>query len=554
MEFFKTSVKILLLFSYSIALSITNKNHILYLMGIEEYEQAIGYYEKLHKESPEQDFEMLQEMALILLEAGAKSLENGEKQLAMFGAGLAASTRSLKILEKGLLSQDMATQLTALHFACALQDNEINNLLIKAMGSDFLETRIEAALQMSLRKHPCAFGQIQSLMQRLPPFLKPFFPQFFGLIGTSDATRILKNLLFDGDPNVRVQAILTIAQNNKDELLSLLRKKIKHLSIAEQEAISYTLAALHDSSCNEELKKYCLSSIDNVKLAASLALYQLGDKSFENNIYQLAASSNLFAISALGKIDNSEEFLTKIAHLPNFQTRINGAIALLQRKDPRCLEGLKELLCSKETSYALSPFLSLGKSLTYFQVTLDSKKRKDIDRNLSLDIKQSLLKRALELEEKYFLVLAKEIFESNQNDLIPYLCTLLSNLNSDKAISLLEEYSIKAGVPLIRDYCNLTLYRMNIEGPYFDHLKRWLKRNCDKELIHLKPFLPEKVKYESTQYSLSPEESSSLLIDIFSVLAEKHSVEGIMLILDCLKTTNRLNRYPLAGILLRATE
>lgn len=523
-------------------------------MNIKEYEQSIDYYQKLYKKSQDQDFELLQQMAVLLLEAGARSQDPKERQMAMFGAGLATSSRSLKILEKGLLSPEMETQLTALHFICALQDNDVNSLLVKAMSSDFLETRVEAAMQMAIRKHPCAFGQIQSLMQRLPPFLKPLFPQFFGLIGTSDATRMLKTLLFDEDPNVRVQSIITIAQNNRDDLLYLLRKKIKHSSIAEQEALASSISELNDSSCNEELKKICQSATENVRLAAALSLYKLGDRSFENELVKCAVDGNLFAIFALGRIENSENFLARLATSPNIQSRINASIALLNRKDPRCIKGLKELFISKQNDLAITPFLSLGKTLSCFKVMTNSKSRKNIDLNLSLDIKQMLLKQAIELPEDNFLELAKEIFSNNQNDLIPCLYQLLSNLSSDKVVDFLKDHATSAGAPLIRDYCNLALYRMNIEGPYFEHIKKWLQRNASRETIQLKPFTPDKVTYDKSQYSLSPEESTFLLVEMFSSVAEKHSVEGIMLLLDSLKSAQNLNRYPLAGILLRATE
>ena len=548
------TLTITLVFCCSMLFSFEHKNHILYLMNIKEYQQSVYYYQKLYKETKEQDFELLQQMALLLLEAGAKSQDPKERQMTMFGAGLAASTRSLKILEKGIFSPEMETQLTALHFICALQDNDINTLLVKAMGSDFLETRIEAAVQLAIRKHPCAFGQIQSLMQKLPPFLKPIFPQFFGLIGTSDSTRVLKALLYDEDPNVRVQSIITIANSKRDDLLYLLRKKIKHSSIAEQEALATSIALLNDSSCNEELKKYCGSSTENVKLAASLALYNLGDKSFENEILKEAIKENLFAILSLGNIENSENILAQLSKSPNTQARINASIALLKRKDPRSLKGLKELFISKENDLAIAPYLSLGKTLSCFKVMKNSKNRKNIDTHQSLQIKEMLLKQAIELNEDSFLSLAEEIFNNNQNDLVPYLCHLLSNLNSDKAIEFLKNYSVKTGSPLVRDYCNLTLYRMNIEGPYFEYLKKWLHLNSGQELIRLKPFTPDKVRYDKSQYSLSPEESSFLLVEMLSVLGEKHSIEGIMLLLDCLKTTNNFNRYPLAGILLRATE
>ena len=554
MGFSKTFIIFAVIFCYSSTYSYLHKNHILYLMNAKSHEQAITSYQKYIKETNEQDFEILQQMALLLLDEGAKSSDPIERQLAMFGAGISASTCSLNILEKGITSPEMETQLTALHFICSLQDNEVNNILIKAMSSQYLETRIEAALQMAIRKHPCAYGQIQSLMQRLPPFIKPFFPQFFGLIGTSDATRILKNMLFDQDPNVRVQAILSIANNNRDDLLPILRKKLKHTSIAEQEALAISLASLNDSSCTEDLKKYLDSSTETVRLAASIALNQLGNRLYEYNIYESAAYGNLFAVIALGKIEGSENILAKITKSSNTQMMINASIALLHKKDNRCFIGIKKLLIDGENKLSVMPHTSLGKTLYYFQIMPFSKKRKDIDQNISLDIKHNILKQALDLDEAYFLDLANDIFRNKQNDLIPYLCQLITKLNSENAIALLKKYADKAGAPLIRDYCNLSLYRMNVEGPYFNYIKRWIKRNNTQELIHLKPFSPDKVKYDKSQYALSPDESTYLLVEIFTAVAEKHNVEGIMLLLDSLKTANRLNRYPLAGILLRATE
>ena len=311
---------------------------------------------------------------------------------------------------------------------------------------------------------------------------------------------------------------------------------------------------MNDSSSIEDLKKYCSSSTESVKIAASMALYNLGDKSFENRIIEDAIQGNLFAIASLGKIENSENILAKISASPNMQERINASIALLKRKDQRCLNGLKELFLSKENDLAISPFFSLGKSITCFKIMKNSKNRKNLDLDLSLEIKKSLLKEAGELNENCFLSLIEDIFSNNQNDLVPFACHILANINSDKVIELLKNYAVKAGSPLVRDYCNITLYRMNVDGPYFEHIKKWLQRNSGQELIKLKPFTPDKVRYEKTQYTLSPEESSFLLVEMFTALAEKHTVEGIMVLLDCLKITNNLNRLPLAGILMRATE
>lgn len=526
-----------------------NKNHILYLTHAREYEKAIYYYQKYFEKTQEHDFEILQKIALSILENGAKSTNTEERQLAIFGAGLAASTKSLKILEKGLFLPEMGSQLTALHFICALQDNETNNLLIKAMSSDFLETRIEAAFQMAQKKYPCALGQIESLMQKLPIFFKPFFPQLFGLINTNESLAILKNMLFDKDPNVCTQAILSFAQNNRDDLLYLLKKKMEHSSIAEKEALAFSISHLNDSSSMDILKNYTQSSNDYVKLASYLALYKLGDKTSQYPIIEMA-KNNLFAINALGSVENSEEFLAKLTRSNDLQIRANSSIALLKKKDKRALEGIKEILI--DDGKAIIPRSSLGRTLNFFQI-VSTFKRKDIDFNLSLEIKQSLLKEAIELDLDSFISLANDIFKNNQNDLIPYLAISLSNLKSDKIIEFLQNYA-KNGSPLIRNYCNLSLYKMDVKGFYFERLKKYIKENNSSNYIHLKPFEPNKIRYEKNQYELSPDESNKLLIDIFTIIAEKHEVDGIMVILDALKTTHKFNRYPLCGLLLRATE
>ena len=66
-----------------------HKNQILYLTGTGQYKKAIAYYQKITKESKISDFETLQQMALILLENGAKSKNAEEERLAIFGSGLA---------------------------------------------------------------------------------------------------------------------------------------------------------------------------------------------------------------------------------------------------------------------------------------------------------------------------------------------------------------------------------------------------------------------------------------------------------------------------------
>ena len=78
-----------------------------------------------------------------------------------------------------------------------LEDDRSDEILVKAMSSEFFFARMEAALHLAKRKHKTSVGQIESLMYRVPPPARFFFRQFVALIGTSDAVSILRHLMED---------------------------------------------------------------------------------------------------------------------------------------------------------------------------------------------------------------------------------------------------------------------------------------------------------------------------------------------------------------------
>ena len=106
---------------------------------------------------------------------------------------------------------------------------------------------MEAAYQLANRKHRSAVGQIESLMQRIPPMFRFYFPQFFALIGTSEAITILKALIEDPYTFVRVESILAAARFDRDDLLPAIRAAATHANISEQEAAACALGTLKDS-------------------------------------------------------------------------------------------------------------------------------------------------------------------------------------------------------------------------------------------------------------------------------------------------------------------
>src|SRR5581483_6378912 len=182
-----------------------NKLHILYLLQSKEFNRAIDLYQEYKKALGRHDFEILQQMGLILLEQGARSADPTTQLISIFGSSIAGIAASIDILEAGIISSQPQTQMAAIQYLGHLQDDRCEELLTKAMSSDFFFTRMEAAQQLAFRKSRTAVGQIESLMHKIPPQMRFFFPQFFALIGTSDAISLLRHMMDDPFHMTRIE-------------------------------------------------------------------------------------------------------------------------------------------------------------------------------------------------------------------------------------------------------------------------------------------------------------------------------------------------------------
>jgi len=552
---FKVWIIFLLSVTYVSGRADNGKSHALFLMQTGEVEKSIDKFISYCSKEKVADLETLQQMCYILMKKGVDTDDVETQLLSIFGSGIAQSKNSLEIIEKGLQSNDAQVQLVSLHFLSQYPEDRVDNLLIQAMSSDYLQIRVEAAYILASRKHPSAVGQIESLMQKLPFFFKPYFPKLFAISGTAEATASLKKLMSDPYPITRVQAIISAAVTNRDDLVDLIRKAASHTNIAEQETSAFALGILKDSKSYNVLKKLSKSKDQNVRLAAYKSLYILGETKYGENIKKLALGSNVFAINALAEIENSEATLLTLCKSPNFQVRINAVLSLLRRKDSRCVGFLKEFFVTDTKDIAYQVSHSLGYAHNAIKPIASSSQRlKDptLDLSLSLNLKQAYLREVLELEEEALIEVAKFIFDNSQNDLVPLLVTLLENKQSPATISFLKENAKKAGAPFIRDYCHLALFRMNEGKEHEAYIRGWLLRQNHNELIRLQPYLSFNVRSEKTKYDLDTDEKSRLLIDVYLSLASKQDEMSIYSVLDAMKKGNPKNRYVLAGLLILA--
>lgn len=532
--------------------------HIPYLAQRGELKKALELYQAYHAQEKGHDFEILTQIGGILLEKGALSEQKETQLLALYGSAYASLASTLSIVEVALKSRHLQTQLAAVHLMSRFDDDRCSQLLNRAMGSDFLYTRMQAAEQLCVRKDRMAVGQIEALMYRVPREFRVYFPPFFGLIGTSDGTKILKCLLDDADELVRVEAILSVARNRREDLLPMIRSMVTHPGVREQEACAYALGELRDAHAREKLKRLSTSKNEGVKLAACRSLYLIGEKEANEPIVENAKGGGLFAIALLGEMEGSESVLIDLLKSCDPHVRLGAALSLLKRRDARAVDALIEVLVRDSRDIGFYLTLSAGRSLRGWKVlpSLEQHQKKfDVDlKGMSLSFREQVLRDCLELPQDAFLKIALALFKSRQFDLIPLLVRLVENVESPEALNLLKFQYKSSGVPLIREYCNLSLYRLKERGPFEENVHQWLKRNKGKELIRFREMDPKKMNHTYSPYELTPEEHSHLLIETCEAVANLHDEKSIDLILDLLENGNPKNQYLLAGLLLKALQ
>jgi HEAT repeat protein len=535
-----------------------NKNHIAYLMQCHRFSSSIELYQEYRKAIGKHDFDVLQQMALILLEQGALNRDPEKQLLSIFGSGIAGIASCFGVLEEGIASSNSQTQMAAIQFLARLQDDRSDELLNKAMSSEYFFARLEAAYQLSMRKAKTAAGQIEALMYRVPHQLRFFFPEFFALIGTADAIGVLRHLMDDTQAMVRVEAILSAARHGRDDLLPQIRTAVTHLNGAEQEACAAALGSLKDSGSLPTLQKLADSPSSNVRLAALRSLYHLGQLSAKERVIAMAKEQNLFAINLLAEMSDTQDTLAPLLLSENIQVRLNAAIALLKHRDSRAVGPILEILIRDTRDLGMQPQFSVGNSLVSWKIVpsvLQHMKEAQVDlQAITLGQREKLLKDCLELSERDFLFIARRVLDSKQTELVPVLVNLLENLQTPEAIQLLKDKARQAGQPLLRIYCNLALFRLKQPGSHEQVIREWLVHQKDTEMIRFRPQIPWSMRMTDSHFDLTPEENSRLLIEACEALAGRHDEKSIDTLLEMISTGHANNRYVLAGLLIHAIQ
>lgn len=530
--------------------------HIFYLIHTKKFDKALEHYQDYFDRFGRHDTEFLQQFGLSILEQGAKSYDPEIQLMTLFGAGIAMNEKALPILIRGIEVSHPQLQLIALSSLARSQNDAADSCLLSALRSNNLLVRLEAAHQIALKKHRQATHFVESLMGKVDDELLPLFPQLFAAIGNADALRILKKLLAHSSEEVRIEAIISSAKAGRDDLLPKIKILANQHSYGQQEACACAFGLLKDESAIPFLKNFAMSPIPQVRLAALQALYRLGITQAQDGIKDLAFKGDLFAVVALGEMPNNQDALAQLAQSQNFQVRINAVIGLLKQSDPRCQPFLDAILIRDSRDLAFKKITSPGKALFCWKAMPSARQNYEdfsLDSELSQHFRESILSEAASLPEDCFYQVVGSIFDKQQNDLVPAAIALLEEQHTERSILFLKSYQQLAGAPLIRNYCNLALYRMHEEGPYGENLRRWVEQQANEQIIQLRPFIPWEVDSSLANYKIMPHETSRLLIEAFEAFAQRQDDAGINALLNAVRTGSSKNKYALAGLLMRAS-
>jgi HEAT repeat protein len=532
-------------------------SYIHYLAAQGRVDEALAEYRQLAATRDYHDSTVIRRLAEQILEQGVCSPSPEDQVMALLGAGISEHPSLLPLLRRGLSSLDPQVQLLSIHLLANQCDEVADDLLNRAVLSPHIAIRLEAIYQLAKRRYPSAQGQIEAIMARLPEELHIHFPELFAMIGDSHSDARLRQFLADDRWQVRCAAILALAKAERGDFVPQIRRLAAQLHLPQQEAAAAALGMLGDEQSVTKLEQLARSSDEQVKLASLRALWQLGRLERRGEIEEMALAGNLYAIATLGEVADSKEALAELLDSDLFAVRAAAAVSLLQLADPRGLPIIGELLVEDARRIGLSTQKSVGGALHCLRVvsTHKQKNRDDpIALELSRQLREQLLVWSRALPECAFLSLAERIIEAGQNDLIPLLALLLENLGTERAIALLKKGEQQAGAPLVRGYCNLALYRLELEGPWEANLLAWVEREQHADLIQLRPVLSFRSKKRTnTRFQLTSDEVSQLLVESLEALARQKNSRAITAILNAMEYGNPHNRFALAGLLTIAT-
>jgi hypothetical protein len=531
----------------------TSLPHALFLMkkGLEE--EALKAYLDHYHVTGEHNFATLSSLGYSLIERGLSAKSYDTVIRALYGAWVTHDTRFLPFFRGVFSSQNPHVQHAVLHILATSDDTASLEALYKGLSSLHPSVALETAHILAQKKH--GLERIEALMHKFDPSHHHYFATFYAGIHTPRALALLKNMFYSDDEGLRCEAIYSATEYSLDELLPDIHTLATHHSIAQRRACAHAFAAFGDTTAIDILHEYCSSPDETLRLLGYHALKKLGEEKALEPILVAARKKNVFAIALLRHHSEGIEVLASLSSDESLSVRINAGLALLHHRDIRCLDVVEEICLHDLRDLAFFPYDNNIVMPWYIATTSHAAfKDKPLHLSLSLSLREETLRLASSLPRETFLLLADDIFLSQQHDLLPTLISLLEYDNSISSRSLLKRYQQYVGAPFIRGSCTLALFRLKEEGPYKSELFSWLKRYASSHEISFRPSLPWHMKTAPQRHTLTPKETSHLILETYRTLAASPHEDTIENLVEILAETSPENRPALAGHLITAIQ
>jgi HEAT repeat protein len=533
-------------------------DRIAFLIANKDYKKAISYYLEEFKQKQSHHLDILTILGKSLIEEAINSEDPKEQLLGLYGLMVSAQSNLDFDFSKLIQSKDLNVQMLAIQYLSNWHDDEIELLLNKAMSSPFLPARIMALGALVQNKSKLALMHIESLYYRLPPPFRPYFAQYYAMLGTPASLKILKQMLSDAQVGMKHAALLSICQFERDDFIEDIRKILTQNDPLITECAIKAVGLFHDLKSKAVVENFSKSSFASLKLASLLSLKSLKEDTTKE-IIEMANQGDLFAIAVLSRIDKSEDTLVKLAGHPDINIKLNALFALLERRDPRAKKLFIDFLKFHSLHDGINSIFSAGKTQSALKIYPAFRKQFEKSKEMvqhiegmTRIIRNQLLIQALELPEDDFLEIAKFLFDHDIDDLIPLAVKLLENCNSEKTQLMLEKMEQKTGSPKTRLYSLLALARQKSNRHQIE-LIHWLSSQTKQPIIELEAFDTQEQTIKKTdRFIINPDERSELLLEAYETLISTKNEHSFPVLLEAIRKAPKENRAVLAGFLLKA--
>ncbi|MCH9621364.1 MAG: hypothetical protein S4CHLAM20_07840 [Chlamydiia bacterium] len=536
------------------------KSQILYLMSKGDQVGALRKYRQYFKKTGQHNYKLLREMSLAIIEQAVSWGEEEDTLLSLIAMEIAQEDSFTHHLGKLIHSKYYPVQAKTLSLLRRI-DNEYSEMLIKScLSSQFIMLRLEA-LSILVQKHnESALGQVEALMNMVHHFYHPMFVDFYALAGTKYAISVMKQMISNKNLNLNLATILAARNYRIEEMIPNLRHSLTHTSPIIQEAAAVALGSFSDSYSLSRLKTLSTSSHEETKLAALLALYSMDQKDYKDEIINLAKNGNLFAISSLASLDNTRRALHEIYYSDDNNLRINSALSMLEKKNPLSIPVIKDLITLDSNVFYIEVVNSPGKCFRALRLkplsSLEKKEMIPMVKSHTVMIQNQILSKTIDLPRDKFMKIIDDIFLKKRNTLIPTAIALLENFDDDESKAYLSKKATMPGAPFIRTACHLSLWKSTKKKQHKEAITSWIKQFGKHEMISIQQKSTDKdsKKNQISEYELSLEEKSHLLIQAFLNISYSREKAGLDCILEAMINGHEKNRIPLAGVLLKTIQ